>query len=534
MRESIDECSQSFLTYIIGHKYEGTNINADKEYSTKASLHKEKLISYALTGKITKFKIRPTIYKFLLRQLHIEKGFDIWIDQQFNNYKDYNQLKNEFLNKNSIKKLKSNSDDPLNWDSLYKTNELKHLIQIDVERTNPELEYFQKEETKQMLFNVLYTYTLSLEKKTNGQYSYKQGMNEILSVFLLALYPYYFTYNKYSNLSTNESMQNIKNELLLIYKSKLRDEYIKTIYLFFHNEKFLESDLFFLFSSFMSKSMLDLYSDEKEKLIKRCDIIEEKIKLLDIDLYNHFQIIDLKCGIFLERWFKCVFCREFPSDQCLIIWDAIISNNFIEEITKEKRDYDFGFIDYICIAMIENERELLLLKEEDECLSLLLHYPEKKEIFEIVKLAEDKKVIYGDLLKKKEKLLKKEVTKEKKDVNQEIKEMKGKKGNKLIPENEFDSDDEGKFNQSVNLFNFNDNNSLSAFLNNAELINNGKENIFSQKSYNKKKKKIEMKEDVQVAVQTIENLYNKYKKNFQENDQKSFEYALKKLKNFNE
>ena len=129
---------------------------------------------------------------------------------------------------------------------------------------------------------------------------------------------------------------------------------------------------------------------------------------MDIDLYNHFQIIDLKCGIFLERWFKCVFCREFPSDQCLIIWDAIISNNFIEEITKEKRDYDFGFIDYICIAMIENERELLLLKEEDECLSLLLHYPEKKEIFEIVKLAEDKKVIYGDLLKKKEKLLKKE------------------------------------------------------------------------------------------------------------------------------
>ena len=42
MRESIDECSQSFLTYIIGHKYEGTNINTDKEYSTKASSHKEK------------------------------------------------------------------------------------------------------------------------------------------------------------------------------------------------------------------------------------------------------------------------------------------------------------------------------------------------------------------------------------------------------------------------------------------------------------------------------------------------------------
>lgn len=112
--------------------------------------------------------------------------------------------------------------------------------------------------------------------------------------------------------------------------------------------------------------------------------------------------------------------------------------------------------------------------------------------------------------------------------------MKGKKGNKLIPENEFDSDDEGEINRSVNLFNFNDNNSLSAFLNNVELINNGKENIFTQKSYNKEKKKIEMKEEVQVAVQTIENLYNKYKKNYQENDQKSFEYALKKLKNFNE
>ena len=37
------------------------------------------------------------------------------------------------------------------------------------------------------------------------------------------------------------------------------------------------------------------------------------------------------------------------------------------------------------------KRDLLLLKEEHECLTLMLHYPEKEEIFDLVKLAEDKR-----------------------------------------------------------------------------------------------------------------------------------------------
>ena len=143
MKESIDECSQSFLQYIIGKQSE---TNSKNVYATKAGANKEKLISYALTGKVTKFKLRPMLYKFLLRQIHIEKNFDVWITQQIDNYVKYNKLKEEFLNENSLKKLKSKEDDPLHWDSLYQTNELRHLISIDIDRTYQEIDIFQKEE----------------------------------------------------------------------------------------------------------------------------------------------------------------------------------------------------------------------------------------------------------------------------------------------------------------------------------------------------------------------------------------------------
>ena len=526
MKESIDECSQSFLQYIIGKQSESNSKNV---YATKAGANKEKLISYALTGKVTKFKLRPMLYKFLLREIHIEKDFDVWITQQMDNYVKYTKLKEEYLNENSLKKLKSKEDDPLHWDSLYQTNELRHLISIDIERTYQEIDIFQKEDIKTMLFNILYTYTLSLQSKTNNKDTYKQGMNEILSMFLLALYPFYFPFAKYSQLSTEESRQNIKNEILIIYKSKVRDDYIKSLYLFFHNNVFLESDLYFLFETFMSKSMLDIYSDDKSKLLNRCKtLIDDKIKLLDSDLYNHFTIVDLQCGIFLERWFKCVFTREFPYEQCLILWDAVIANDLIDNSTKKQTEHGLEFIDYICIAMIESERDLLLLKEEYECLALMLHYPEKEEIFDLVKLAEDKRIVYGDLLRKKEKLL----NKGKKEIKEEKKEIKvvEKKGNKLIPENEYDSEEEIK-NNNERMFNFKGN-SLSAFLNNIN-SNKGSASYTTNKDFQEKKKIIESKDDVISAKLTIENLYNKYKNYFDSMDQLSFEFALKVLKKDN-
>jgi len=71
------------------------------------------------------------------------------------------------------------------------------------------------------------------EKKT----SYIQGMHEILSMFIFVLYPYYFE---------NKNKKN-KKKLLEIYLFNYKKEYLKSLYLFFHDENNLECDLYYLF-----------------------------------------------------------------------------------------------------------------------------------------------------------------------------------------------------------------------------------------------------------------------------------------------
>ena len=57
---------------------------------------------------------------------------------------------------------------------------IKDQIHKDVERTNPEMEFFQKEENKADLTNILILWA-----GKNSDTQYKQGMNEIAALVLL-------------------------------------------------------------------------------------------------------------------------------------------------------------------------------------------------------------------------------------------------------------------------------------------------------------------------------------------------------------
>ena len=87
----------------------------------------------------------------------------------------------------------------------------------------------------------------------------------------------------------------IKKFYELDFESKEKqDEYIKNICLF-------------------PKEIENIKEEEiNTPLNIRCSlIINEKLKNLDYELYSHFNKIGLNCTIFLQRWLKCIFNREF-------------------------------------------------------------------------------------------------------------------------------------------------------------------------------------------------------------------------------
>ena len=93
-------------------------------------------------------------------------------------------------------------------------------------------------------------------------------------------------------------------------------------------------------------------------LNKRCFlIIKEKLKVIDEELYSHFIKIDLNCAIFLQRWLKCIFNREFHPRDVIILWDAIISTDLNDNDSYPNEFYSLMFIDFIAVAMINYIRE---------------------------------------------------------------------------------------------------------------------------------------------------------------------------------
>ena len=266
-----------------------------------------------------------------------------------------------------------------------------------MDRTYQEIDLFLQNKTRNILANVLYIWA-----KENPEVSYRQGMHELLANILIVFYPFYFTHNTKPKYKKEDILDFLKDVNL----------YQNDIYLFFHDEEEIQADLFYTFESLMKKGMTNLFdphilqkdepgyklyeifpqmwkddsNEDKPTYVYRRSslLIKEKLKSLDNELYSHFKKIDLNCEAFLQRYLRCIFCREFNLNDVFIIWDIIFHDYYIN---RSKEKYDFIYMEYIAMAMIFKIRDSLKDGDQNECFSMLFKYPEIKDIMEIVKLS---------------------------------------------------------------------------------------------------------------------------------------------------
>jgi len=271
--------------------------------------------------------------------------------------------------------------------------ELLDLIKIDLERTYQDIEIFQKEKIKKIMAYVLFIYS-----KKFPIMGYKQGMNDICAIFLYVLYKDYRLTTKFT-----------KDESSFLY------------FIIHSNNDFLENDLYMMYSSFMNKGIgeLYLYSNFKQSplsstpLEKKILLTKEEIdnsedsqikkriyhifyRLLkefnDVEFYNEL-INKVEPELCLFKWYLCFLTREFPINKLVHLWDLIFCYDFIEYKfinTEYNKDYHFRFIDNIALSMIICcKNDLMKLKNENDSkfLEILMHFPEKIKIEQIIKEA---------------------------------------------------------------------------------------------------------------------------------------------------
>ncbi|KAL8854814.1 MAG: hypothetical protein Q9221_000320, partial [Calogaya cf. arnoldii] len=243
------------------------------------------------------------------------------------------------------------ADDSSPWTILRQDEELRAEIFQDVERCMPENLYFREPATQSMLLDILFIYC-----KLNPDVGYRQGMHEVLAPILWVI-----SRDAIDLDVSRPSFEDQNSEHRLISEC--------------FDGRFAEHDTFTLFGIIMQtvKSfyevgnipILSSSAPSSSPIVERSRRIHEVfLNQADAELATHLTAIEILPQIFLIRWIRLLFGREFPFDHVLALWDAL----FAEDPTLD-------LIDLVCVSMLLRIRWQLLDADYSEALTLLLRYP---------------------------------------------------------------------------------------------------------------------------------------------------------------
>ncbi|KAM6224481.1 TBC1 domain family member 5 isoform 2-T2 [Rhynchocyon petersi] len=256
------------------------------------------------------------------------------------------------------------------WNKFFQDKELRSMIEQDVKRTFPEMQFFQQENVRKILTDVLFCYA-----RENEQLLYKQGMHELLAPIVFTLHCDHQAF-----LHASESAQP-RQEM----KTLLSPEY-------------LEHDAYALFSQLMetAEPWFSTFEHDGQKgretlmtpipfarpqdlgptiaiVTKVNQIQDHLLKKHDIELYMHLNRLEIAPQIYGLRWVRLLFGREFPLQDLLVVWDALFADGL-----------RLGLVDYVFIAMLLYIRDALISSNYQTCLGLLMHYPPIGDVHSLI------------------------------------------------------------------------------------------------------------------------------------------------------
>ncbi|KAL8828906.1 MAG: hypothetical protein Q9191_002318 [Dirinaria sp. TL-2023a] len=215
------------------------------------------------------------------------------------------------------------------WSNLRQDEELRAEIFQDVERCMPENSYFREPATQSMLLDILFIFC-----KLNQDIGYRQGMHEVLAPILWVISRDAIDPQSFANAAQKDARS---------------DHLILACF----DPKYLEHDSFTIFGIIMQtvKSFYEAGPNSNatasapfsgSTIVERSRRIhEEYLHKVDPDLSHHLAAIEILPQIFLIRWIRLLFGREFPLDGVLSLWDVLFAE-----------DPALNLVDLVCVSML--------------------------------------------------------------------------------------------------------------------------------------------------------------------------------------
>ncbi|XP_008329524.1 TBC1 domain family member 5 isoform X2 [Cynoglossus semilaevis] len=320
-----------------------------------------------INGRLRSSRFRSVCWKLYLEVLPEDKAQ--WIKKTKESRAQYEKIKEMHITnpRNAAGQQDLVVNNPLSqdegslWNKFFQDKELKSMVKQDVLRTFPEIRYFQDEDVRTKLTDILFCYA-----RENEQLLYKQGMHELLAPIVFVLH---CDHQAFQHASETASPSEEMKCLL--------------------NPAYLEHDAYAMFSHLMDTAEPWFSSFEREvrkgkeemltsipfarpqdsgpsvAIVTKVNRIQDQlVKKHDVELHMHLNRLEIAPQIYGIRWVRLLFGREFPLQDLLVVWDAL----FADSITLD-------LVDYVFVAMLLYIRDALIASNFQTCLGLLMHYP---------------------------------------------------------------------------------------------------------------------------------------------------------------
>uniref|UniRef100_A0A3P8VTX6 TBC1 domain family member 5 n=1 Tax=Cynoglossus semilaevis TaxID=244447 RepID=A0A3P8VTX6_CYNSE len=303
-----------------------------------------------INGRLRSSRFRSVCWKLYLEVLPEDKAQ--WIKKTKESRAQYEKIKEMHITnpRNAAGQQDLVVNNPLSqdegslWNKFFQDKELKSMVKQDVLRTFPEIRYFQDEDVRTKLTDILFCYA-----RENEQLLYKQGMHELLAPIVFVLHCDHQAFQHASETASPSAMFSHLMDTAEPWFSSFEREVRKG------KEEMLTSIPF----------ARPQDSGPSVAIVTKVNRIQDQlVKKHDVELHMHLNRLEIAPQIYGIRWVRLLFGREFPLQDLLVVWDAL----FADSITLD-------LVDYVFVAMLLYIRDALIASNFQTCLGLLMHYP---------------------------------------------------------------------------------------------------------------------------------------------------------------
>uniref|UniRef100_A0A3P9LQR1 TBC1 domain family member 5 n=1 Tax=Oryzias latipes TaxID=8090 RepID=A0A3P9LQR1_ORYLA len=323
-----------------------------------------------ITGRLRSSRFRSVCWKLYLEVLPEDKGQ--WINKTNELRAQYEKIKEMHIinprkaagQQDLVVNNPLSQDEGSLWNKFFQDKELKGMIKQDVFRTFPEIRYFQDDDVRTKLTDILFCYA-----RENEQLLYKQGMHELLAPIVFVLHCDHQTFQHASETASPSEEMKLHTFYSKLLLHAMFSQLMETAEPWFSSfEREVRKGKEEMLSSIPFARPQD--AGPSVAIVTKVNRIQDQlVKKHDTELHMHLNRLEIAPQIYGIRWVRLLFGREFPLQDLLVVWDAL----FADSITLD-------LVDYVFVAMLLYIRNALTANNFQTCLGLLMHYPPVEDI----------------------------------------------------------------------------------------------------------------------------------------------------------